>query len=153
MRAVMLCGPPCSGKSTYLKTLGPNTVVTGTDVFIEQYMTSLGLSYKESFHRFYTTANGLFQKSLTLKVPFLVIDRTNLTPASRKKIVKQLKNRGYSVEAHYFPKQDIKILLERNIKRNEQQNKFIPESVIRDMNNSYTYPTIEEGFVLVKEIR
>ena len=53
---------------------------------------------------------------------------------------------NYKKDAIVFPKLKLEVYLERNLKRQKEENKFIPIIVITDMINRWEDVTLDEGF-------
>jgi predicted kinase len=154
----MLCGLPCTGKSTFAKTImetnhriSSNQIFhLSSDEFIEKLARADGKTYDETFQKYIKVANrsvlqdaSAFATSLT----DMVWDQTNLTPKTRKwKLGIGSRNdfiyRRVSI-AIYF-EESLEVLLERNKNR---PGKTIPEDVmIRMAAVQYARPTWREGF-------
>lgn len=147
----ILIGPPGIGKSTWIQKNWPETPILSTDYFTEQVAKENGVTYDDIFDEGYRHLakerdrryNQRIQQLQQLNSNF-VVDRTNLTVKARQKLMRQ------------FPKHNpIAVLFEYDSLDNVYQNcqnrskqiiKTVSESVFTRFINSYTPPTLEEGF-------
>ena len=90
----VLVGLPGVGKSTYINNnKNPNVVVLSTDTIVEEMCVSQGITYTQGFKLFISEATSRFNKRLTNAIKNrsdIVIDRTNLTRASRQRVTRRL---------------------------------------------------------------
>lgn len=146
-KLILVCGPPCSGKSTWIKNNNPeNLPVLSTDSFIEKEAENLGKTYNEIFES--TIKSAVNQLSTDLKEyssnkKSFIVDQTNLYSRARNK--KLVFCKDYYKIAVYF-EVPLEIILERNKQR---QGKVIPKYVIENMMLGYRRPTKEEGYDLI----
>lgn len=151
-KITFLIGPPCSGKSTWIKNNDTTSVVVSTDDLISWYASKVGKTYDHVF------ASGLFNsfnkifiqmiKDYSSENKDIIVDRTNLTTKGRAKIL-SLVPENYEKHAVVF-NTPLKVLLERNKIRAQETGKTIPEFVIKNMSNSRQDPTTEE-FDVIKD--
>ena len=88
----LLIGLPCVGKSTWVKSFLSNSndqhySIMSTDQYLEGWALNEGISYHESFDKYYKHAERAMRANLfrSVKQGFNIIwDQTNLTKASRK---------------------------------------------------------------------
>ena len=155
---VILVGPPCSGKSTFVKELienrpDKNYVVISSDDLIEEYAKENGSSYNEVFSSvgmkpFESKMFKRFHEEVQ-KGSNLIIDRTNMKVSSRNKFMIPClndKNKRYKDFTAVVFSQPLDVLFERNKNRNESTDKNIPKVAFYSMIKNYEEPTIEEGF-------
>jgi predicted kinase len=150
---VMLVGVPCSGKTTFIKTLlsqpyCSNAVVLSTDNYIEEQAKRLGMTYNEVFQ------DCIDEATRQLEIAFIeakdkgkdiIWDQTNISRKSRRKKLSKLPS-FYRRGVIYF-----EVSLEEALKRNENRDgKHIPKSVLRRMYYQFEVPIISEGFDYVR---
>lgn len=148
-KAIILCGVPTSGKSTWVKN-NPGYTVISSDNIIEKYASTIKSSYNEVFDNYITMAIDLMIDELYHAVGSnkdIICDQTHLTVKSRKKKLKMIPDR-YKKIAVYFELSEEE-MLKRN--RNEDRTKTVPQRVLLQMFESYKRPTIEEGFSMVHD--
>ncbi len=143
----LLVGPPLSGKDTYLSNnLKGVERISRDDVLMTLYPS---VSYSEAFK---IADQKLVDKVLKERIDRVISDRkdavinmTNLTKKGRTRFLLAFPE-DYTKIAVVFPKLDLSVYLERNLKRQTEENKFIPPSVINDMVNRWEEVSIDEGF-------
>ena len=149
---VMLCGIPCSGKSTYVNKLltyeyWENAVVLSTDNYIEEQAKRLGMTYNEVFQDCIDEATRQLEMSFVRakeEGKRIIYDQTNLSIKTRKKKLIKVPS-IYKRTVVWF-----QVELEEALKRNEtREGKFIPESILKRMYHQFEVPTLEEGFDFV----
>ena len=149
---VMLCGIPCSGKSTYMDKLREyeywkDAVVLSTDNYIEEQAKRLGMTYNEVFQDCIDEATRQLEMSFVRakeEGKRIIWDQTNLSIKTRKKKLTKVPS-IYKRTVVWF-----QVDLEEALKRNEtREGKFIPESILKRMYHQFEVPTLEEGFDFV----
>ena len=149
---VMLCGIPCSGKSTYVNKLltyeyWENAVVLSTDNYIEEQAKRLGMTYNEVFQDCIDEATRQLEMSFVRakeEGKRIIYDQTNLSIKTRKKKLIKVPS-IYKRTVVWF-----RVDLEEALKRNgTREGKFIPESILKRMYHQFEVPTLEEGFDFV----
>lgn len=149
--AFFLIGLPASGKSTYLNSLDlVDSVVLSSDNFIDQIAAEQGKTYSEVFVESISVADKMFKDAFYNAInenKNIYIDRTNLSVKSRRRLLSQLP-KTYNKEAIVFEIDENERQRRAN-NRAKETGKFIPESVIETMKNSYVYPSKDEGFTKI----
>ena len=149
---VMLCGIPCSGKSTYVNKLltyeyWENSIILSTDNYIEEQAKRLGMTYNEVFQDCIDEATRQLEMSFVgakEEGKRIIWDQTNLSIKTRKKKLTKVPS-IYKRTVVWF-----QVDLEEALKRNEtREGKFIPESILKRMYHQFEVPTLEEGFDFV----
>lgn len=141
----VLVGLPGVGKSTYISKHAnrENIVVASTDDIIDGMCADAGITYDQGFLLFIDEATKRYNTLIgdALKGRYsIVIDRTNLTVNSRRKLLARVPNE-YKKYALYFP-----IPTDWNDRLKSRPGKCIPQNVIDNMIGSFQMPTKEEGF-------
>ena len=149
---VMLCGIPCSGKSTYVNKLltyeyWKDAIILSTDNYIEEQAKRLGMTYNEVFQDCIDEATRQLEMSFVgakEEGKRIIWDQTNLSIKTRKKKLTKVPS-IYKRTVVWF-----RVDLEEALKRNEtREGKFIPESILKRMYHQFEIPTLEEGFDFV----
>jgi predicted kinase len=144
-----MVGPPLSGKDTYLKNNDFNdfVVVSRDDILMSLHTTS---DYSEAFN---SVDQKMVDKLLNRKIQEcidtelnVVINMTNLTKKSRNRHLCKFPKEKYEKIAIVFPKLDLSDYITRNDKRKNEENKYIPTSVVQSMIENWQEVTEEEGF-------
>lgn len=153
---ILLIGPPCCGKSTFigkLEELLPKFFVASTDNLIEAFAVSQGKTYSDVFR---TVNFGALKREMMNGVAeakkrseHVVFDQTNMSKKSRAEKVKALF--GYKRIAVTFPF-ELAELQRRNQVRAEATGKHIPDHVFKSMISNYNTPSKLEGFDEVIEV-
>jgi predicted kinase len=143
----LLVGVPAAGKSTWLKAnRRPTTVVISSDDVITDLAAKQGMTYDQGFSKFIGRASGIvkakYREALNDGMLHIVVDRTNLSPASRKAWIKDAAKKGYRVNAVVFPTPDDAELTKRLASR---PGKTIPDHVMTSMKGNFVMPTADEG--------
>ena len=149
---VMLCGIPCSGKSTYVNKLltyeyWKDAIILSTDNYIEEQAKRLGMTYNEVFQDCIDEATRQLEMSFVRakeEGKRIIWDQTNLSIKTRKKKLIKVPS-IYKRTVVWF-----RVDLEEALKRNgTREGKFIPESILKRMYHQFEIPTLEEGFDFV----
>lgn len=148
---VLLVGLPASGKSYYaeefITRLYGDYRLHSSDAILEEIAKDAGKTYDEVFNDSIKIADKLFWQELEKSIDLnekIVVDRTNLTVKSRKRIIDMAKAKEYLIsaevfETHFYDNAKWKEFL------TAREGKTIPSHVIGSMMFSYETPTYEEG--------
>lgn len=144
--AIILVGPPMSGKSTWLKKHAPNHLVVCRDqVILDLAKTQ---NYNEAYHIMdedkVNQEFDLRKKEALKSGKDIVFDLTHMTEKSRRKsmagIPKNMKRRAVVFLVGY------ETLKARNEVRAKEENKRIPDYVLQNMMGNLSMPMRSEGF-------
>lgn len=144
---LMLIGPPLSGKDTALKQMNLDAVMISRDqILMDVYGSD---NYDEAF-------KNVNQKEVDRVLVSTFINASkdkknviiNMTNMTRKRRISNLDYFGdeYYKVAVIFPILDEAEYERRNLKRKEEESKWIPPHVLKSMISSYQSVTKEEGF-------
>lgn len=148
-KVILLVGPPLSGKDTYLKSkdFSDFTTISRDDILMSLHDTN---DYSEAFHKVDQKEvdrllNQKIQDCIDNKKN-VIINMTNLSKKGRNRHLSKFPNSDYEKIAVVFPKLDIDEYINRNLKRKNEENKFIPLNVIESMISNWEDVTSDEGF-------
>lgn len=156
--ALILVGLPGSGKTTFVNSLlakYPETHIASTDNLLEDFAKERGITYSEAFK---TNTENLQTKMFEQmgvainQQKDIIVDQTNMNSKSRKSKIDSLKRHGYTVIALYF-EVDSNTLSKRLKERGDSTGKVNPQHVLESMSNSFQYPSYDEGFELVINVK
>ena len=148
-KVILLVGPPLSGKDTYLRSQDYSdfTMISRDDILMSLHDTS---DYSEAFHK---VDQKEVDRLLIQKIQDcidnkknVIINMTNLSKKGRNRHLSKFPNSDYEKIAVVFPKLDIDEYINRNLKRKNEENKFIPLNVIESMISNWEDVTSDEGF-------
>lgn len=142
---IILCGLPCSGKSTFLKSSDYDEYThLSTDAYIEQVAKLQNKTYNDVWKDTIKEAAKVFYGMMCIAATTnknVIIDQTNLTVQTRKLKIDLFKNHEPTIVFFNTPLELIK-------ERNCRPGKHIPEYVISSMAKSLQIPTEEECSVV-----
>jgi len=148
-KVILLIGPPLSGKDTYLRSQDYTdfTMISRDDILMSLHNTN---DYSEAFGQVDQKEvdrllNQKIQDCIDGKKN-VIINMTNLTKRGRNRHLSKFPNSDYEKIAIIFPKLDITEYINRNLKRKNEENKFIPLNVIQSMIDNWEDVTSDEGF-------
>jgi predicted kinase len=149
----MLIGIPGGGKSTWVNDniFDRNTAVFSTDQIIENTAKAAGMTYNEVFEDSIGEATKIFFSNIVEAAAAgknMVIDRTNLSKKSRKKILDLIPD-DYLKVAVVVNCSDDFVLANRLANR---PGKSIPHHVIENMKKTFEEPSLDEGFKSIVHI-
>lgn len=147
----VLVGPPCVGKSTYLKKFDYDFVISSDDI-VEILCERAGIQYHDFFK--YSSNSDLKKQHQTIfkqliieskNFEHVVWDLTNLTTKTRKRIFNYYPQATFKAVVFDFQGSE-SLILKRNQLRFKQHGKYVDEIVIKDMFLSYEPVSDDEGF-------
>jgi predicted kinase len=146
--AIFLIGLPASGKSTFIKQEKfKNFKVLSSDNILDQIAKDNNTTYDKIFKDHIKIADQQFRQEFQDAIKNkenIIIDRTNLNPKSRQKLLDQIPD-SYEKIAIIFEISEAEQTIRLN-KRAKEEGKTIPPEVIKNMKQSYVPPSKEEGF-------
>ena len=144
----LLCGIPYSGKST---SAGKYPVLSGlpclsSDAIILAKAEQQGTTYDRIFFESIKDAEKTFQNQVTAHFeagkPF-IIDRTNGTPDTRRKLCQTARKYGFRTVCIYFEPPSDEEIRKRIAMR---KNQTLSLQRVLAFKNSFVLPTLDEGF-------
>ena len=149
----VMVGLPATGKSTRvdaLATMNPNVFVYSTDSLLEEWAAEEGKTYDEVFSELISDATGAMNSALDVAVRErldIVWDQTNLGAKKRAKIIRRMRQAGYTVECEcvLFPQGDSQ-QEDWQHRLASRPGKTIPANIVESMMDSFVMPAVEEGF-------
>lgn len=144
-----LIGPPLSGKSTWIR----NNFDLNEIVWISRDQTLLDVYGSDNYDEAFKNVNqkevdrvlvSSIQKA-SKEGKNVIIDMTNMTRKRRMYNLDFFGDDYYKI-AVIFPILDESEYERRNLKRKEEEQKFIPSHVLKNMISSYQTVSKEEGF-------
>lgn len=154
----VMVGLPAMGKSTLVSGMykDAQTFIYSTDNYIEKHMLDEGYStYDEAFEHMIDEATREMNAELSKMIEWkkdIIWDQTNLGVGKRRKIINRMKQAGYQVRCeciippeagHISDQKDWKYRLAN------RAGKTIPQNIMTSMFESFTIPTVEEGFDMI----
>ena len=158
----VMVGLPGLGKTTLVdrdrkvySNINLDLFVYSTDDYIEQQAKALNKTYNDVFEDYIGKATARMNALLDVAIKDnidIIWDQTNLSVNKRRKIINRMKQAGYRVgcacvvppEAGWLD--DQKVWARRLANR---PGKTIPQNILTNMIESFTVPTIEEGFDVI----
>ena len=161
LRVQVLVGISGSGKSTYVKDHCIENICA-TDKFVENLGKERGLNYSDTFEMLqmnnqFGEITKLFYNEIEDNIKKgreFIIDRTNLTVESRASLLRQLRIWGKLYDVNLFIEAvvfnpDLSIIMHRLRKREDEEDKKIPDDVIAKQVDVFELPTDNEDFDMV----
>ncbi len=147
---IILVGPMCSGKSTYIKENCAGYRVISNDIVIESLP---GENYNEKYHSSDKKHLANIAMNQTLDAiannEDFVIDNMNITAKTRNKTLCRFSKKDrskYHIVCVVLPYIDEETFMERNLHRNETTGKYIGLNAFRETKEAYQIPLMSEGF-------
>jgi predicted kinase len=139
---VLMAGISGSGKSTFAKS-----ICTENDIYISR--DEIRFSMLKDEDDYFSKENEVMKEfikeinaGIAANKRLVIADATHLTPKSRRKILENITDKPDNIYVIYMDV-SLEVALERNSKRKGRA--CVPESQIRNMNDSFVFPTADEG--------
>lgn len=152
----VMVGLPALGKSTFINEMyKPDTWIYSTDMYIDAVAEDNGITYNEAFASNIKAATEFNEQKLQTMMGLrkdIIWDQTNLGVKKRSKIINRMKQAGYQVRGICLmpPGNDYDGDKEEWVRRlDNREGKNIPQAVLANMIESFTAPTIDEGFDMI----
>jgi predicted ABC-type ATPase len=153
----VMVGLPGLGKSTIVNGMykDADTFVYSTDAILERIAEQLGKTYNDVFEKHIKSAQVEADIALAQAIKEqkdIIWDQTNLGEGKRKKIINRMKQAGYQVRCNCImrPDNDYDGDKEEWVYRlANRPGKTIPQHILTNMIESFTVPSVEEGFDMI----
>ncbi len=149
----VMVGLPGTGKSTRVRdlvTVNPDAFVYSTDNLIEEWAKGQGWTYDFAFAKYIDKATSEMNRMLDVAIRErmdIVWDQTNTGTKKRDKIVRRMRNAGYTVNCECIrPPLNEDEMYDWLDRLRNRPGKTIPDTVMSSMMENYTIPSVEEGF-------
>lgn len=143
---VLMCGAPGSGKTTIAKK-----ILCNKDIYIsrDEIRYSIITDQDEYFSKEKEVFNEYIRQideALTKDYHWVIADATQLNPASRNKVLNQLKHKPDNINVICM-----KVSLEEVLRRNDLRTgrAKVPKDIVQKMYDSMQEPIEEEGIDVV----
>jgi predicted kinase len=144
-KVIILCGLPCSGKSTFsLSSEYDNYIHLSTDSYIQQVAKLQRKTYNDVWKDTIKEAAKVFYGLMCIAATTnknVLIDQTNLNIQTRKLKIDLFQNHEPTIVFFNLP---LEIIKERNCR----PGKHIPDYVIESMYKTLQIPTEEEANIV-----
>src|SRR6056300_1421972 len=153
----VMVGLPGLGKSTLIEGMykDADTFIYSTDAEIERRCAVNGWTYDEGFSEFIEPATKYMNEQLDIAVrgkQDIIWDQTNLGVGKRRKIINRMKQAGYQVRGVCIIPPEAGWIDDEKVWANRLRNrpgKTIPQNILTNMIESFTLPTVSEGFDMI----
>ena len=146
-----LIGVPGSGKSTW-SAMKENCFIASTDQYVETVAEQKGTTYSEEFKTEINNATSLMHSHVKEAIAAgkdVIWDQTSTVKTARAKKLRLFPS-SYKKVAVFFHTPPYEILRER---LDSRPGKFISDSVVDQMISQLEYPSLNEGFDEIVEIK
>lgn len=151
----MMIGLPGSGKSTFIEHFPWDfdcTNILSTDDYIEDKAAAESKTYNEAFRDHIKAAEEYLEESLNFAVKYcedhIIWDQTNLSKKTRARKLAKIPAKYEKIAIVCIASED-----DLNTRREQREGKTIPAHILKSMAESFEYPTKEEGFDFIYEVR
>lgn len=157
MNLIIACGIPGSGKTTSLTNL--SEVLGAPHISRDEVRASFRKEDTEDYFKNETLVFASFVKQIVDAMQLegaAIADATHISRASRLKLIKEITkfipSDEFTIEFIWFDT-PLGVCLERNFQRKGWA--FVPEKVIRDMNDKFEIPSIDEfdNTIIIRRVK
>ena len=158
----VMVGLPGLGKSTLVESerdiyerIEMSVFVYSTDHYIENIAKMRGLTYDDVFSETIKEATEMCNDGLDSAIADgldIIWDQTNLGVGKRRKIINRMKQAGYQVRGVCIIPPEAGWLDDQKVWAHRLANrpgKTIPQNILTNMIESFTLPTVSEGFDMI----
>ena len=151
----VMVGLPGLGKSTLIERMNKSEAfIYSTDTEIERRCAVNGWTYDQGFIEFIEPATKYMNEQLDIAVRSrqdIIWDQTNLGVGKRRKIINRMKQAGYQVRCVCIVPAASNSIAESRWKCRlaNRPGKTIPQNILTNMIESFTMPTLDEGFDMI----
>ena len=150
--AIILVGPPNSGKSTWVKQNAKDYKVMSRDNTILRLAKTD--NYNEAWRKVdqkdVDSAYDMERKVVAKTEKHIVFDLTHMTAKARTRSINGLpKDMKRTCVVFFTPYEE---LVARDKKRTKEENKSIPAHALQNMMGSFAFPVLSEGFDEIKYV-
>ena len=152
----VMVGLPGLGKSTLIKKMyKSDTWIYSTDMYIDAVAEDNGITYSEAFESNIKAATEFNEQKLKTMADLrkdIIWDQTNLGVGKRRKIINRMKQAGYQVRCECILPPEAGWIDDQKTWANRLKNrpgKTIPNHVLSNMIESFTVPSVDEGFDMI----
>ena len=153
--AIFLIGIPASGKTTFAEKSEYNDYIKiSSDEYIMNKARLTGISYEDAFRKYRGNIKRYVESAIKACVnteQSFILDQTNTYKEPRAKKLSFVPD-SFHKKAIVFDISYRDAVMRADI-RFKKTNKFISHKVIEDFHKNFTYPSYEEGFNEIIEIK
>jgi predicted kinase len=133
---IIMCGPPGSGKSTWIKNKIPDSFISVSRDEIREFMFGKKYTQNESDEKKVTKCFDHLLEDAALAYKNIVIDKTNVDTKYLDEYIKDFKGTGYIFHIKFF-NTPLWLCRIRNIKRWVKTGRLVPYKVIKNMKDRF----------------
>lgn len=151
---IFLVGPPCSGKTSFVKSNMQGVLYLSRDELIlnthpdKTYNEAFKIADQDAIDREF---DSKFETALKTTNNTIVIDRTNCSEKSRRKYLSKIKNMKYNRATAIVFQTPYSTIMKRNANRKEEGKEFHVE-LIHNFMKQFSFPSYGEGFTKIEII-
>jgi predicted kinase len=152
----VMVGLPGLGKSTLIEGMyKTDTFIYSTDKLIDEWASEKDKTYDEVFSEMIAEATTVMNSALEIVISGrldIIWDQTNLGVGKRRKIINRMRQAGYQVRGVCIIPPESGWLDDQKVWAHRLANrpgKTIPQNILTNMMESFTLPTVSEGFEMI----